>query len=985
MIPKTKQTRHPTRLACIVLIPGLALFAAVLVSQAANLSAFISCQLGPGDICSTSSSYQLSGQLSGSISGILEDEEYEILGARLATNGPVAYADMKMIEAEAYQLLDHNKTFRQDISPHQEATQFEDLVRYFDYNQAFEVETADGLTIQKHLNLADKELRQARDLYAYLAVYADEERFRTDPDYADAGLCGVEDPFNDLIDRCNFAARMRESLREVAYLRMIFGQQFTADALGFTFGANVVGGEALVRQEVTQLEMAVEQYRLAKGAVAEGLDHYLGMGCYVSDFYTQDEWLLLSRAVEGLERASHHIAVRKSYLAPSASGLPDAQEQAEADYRTAAIDQYLDLAFMADQSTGSSQCVRGTRPDSDLVAKMVADLLSTRESLMEMKEGRNIFGFDVSFTPARPYLTAYGSEVMGLYDQAQAEAQLAKLIQDDSVASERYFDVQANKLMEEIAEVKLRYDLQLGSYTGCSSSAGDDLFFDCVESRASLLQACDVTVEDQAVFDACISRVGSGGMLREAWENVRTAYLELQRAQKGLENLSERETIETERLATVNDAILTNGEDQALMEFLATLMDSLVVEANIGPEAVAKGVDVSYNPLQPYIAEFRAGQILRQATADMEIENANSEAVVRNLLLDLVEYQIEMEIAAEKVNAQITVFNNLASGTQDLAVEARRVRAYLLSSPANDPSYRLIRDSLRLELADQLSLAARISYLAAKRAEYEYATRLGASLFPMSDIYQARTATDILTFLSGLNNVYSNLVVPITEIDQEEFRLSIRRHVLGYDEDQFHAWVEQNTVTDSLGNEILSFSFSTTPADNGVFSNAIPLVYPYFWLHKVSGVDNPEIYYNGFGMNLLTEQSDPLSYRRVTVSQSGVLHLKARSGCIFEYQMVHPAALLGLEWPEGQPSDVANSTFRASINDNTSGTRTSAFLGRPVSATNWEILVFAGSPDGGLPAMDLAQLEDIELIFDSYHATRAATLPDPEDCVRIDY
>ncbi|MBN2548092.1 MAG: hypothetical protein JXB15_02955, partial [Anaerolineales bacterium] len=671
------------RAAVFVLLAALAL---TLKGNAASYRSY--CEPGPGDPCSISGQYVLTHALSGSITEVTSSTQHEILGAKLATNGPLSYQDMKLAESEAYRLLSQNKAFRAAISPHQEAVQFDALVQHFDYNQGFQRVAFNGLTLEQNLNKADSELRRARDLYAFLAVYADEARFRADADYT--SLCGVEDPFNDLIDRCDFAARMRESLREVAYLRMIFGQQFTADALGLRFGANIVGGEAFVKEEVKQLEMAIEQYLLAKQAIAEGMDHYLGLGCYVYDFYSAAEWILLSRAVEGLERAQYHLAVRESYLAPDAGGLPAAQAEAEEDFRKAAIEQYLDMTLMAGLVNGESRCQRGTRPDNDLFAKMMADMLSTQEALMEMKEGRNIFGFDVSFTPARPYLTAPGSTDTGLWDQAKAEADLALILQNDATQNERWFDEQESKLMEEIGEVKLRYDLQLGANTGCSSSLPDAEFFSCVDTAAEKLLACDPTEPNATVFNACINVVGSGGLLRQAWEDVRVAFLEVKRAQQVLENLSQRSSIEIDRNAKVTHAIMTNGKAQAAMEFAATLLDSTTVTVSAFPP----GVSVARNPFQPVIAALRAAQTLRQAVADTQIEDANSEAVLRNLLLDIVEAQIDLEIAAQKADAQITVFENLASGTKDMAVEARRVRNYLLQSPANDPSFRLVRDSM---------------------------------------------------------------------------------------------------------------------------------------------------------------------------------------------------------------------------------------------------------------------------------------------------
>ena len=76
---------------------------------------------------------------------------------------------------------------------------------------------------------------------------------------------------------------------------MIFGQQFTADAMGLHFSGNeIVGGEAFVIDEVRKLQLAESQYDQALNIVKEGLTIALGDGCFVSDFYTQPEWALLS-------------------------------------------------------------------------------------------------------------------------------------------------------------------------------------------------------------------------------------------------------------------------------------------------------------------------------------------------------------------------------------------------------------------------------------------------------------------------------------------------------------------------------------------------------------------------------------------------------------------------------------------------------------------------------------------------------------------
>jgi hypothetical protein len=49
-------------------------------------------------------------------------------------------------------------------------------------------------------------------------------------------------------------------------------------------------------------------------------------------------------------------------------------------------------------------------------------------------------------------------------------------------------------------------------------------------------------------------------------------------------------------------------------------------------------------------------------------------------------------------------------------------------------------------------------------------------------------------------------------------------------------------------------------------------------------------------------------------------------------------------------------------------------------------VISAGSPDGILPDLDLQQLTDIELQISTTYGTRASnTLPQPSQCVRVDY
>ncbi len=247
------------------------------------------------DFCSNN--FGLSGNLSavGSPTG---NSFPAVDNSQLPMAGELFYADYKALEAQARDLLERNMNFRADISPYRPNNNFNKLVRQFDVNSGFSAAYDDpapaigSMTLQERIDMADADLRQARNLYAFLAVYAPEARMRADngtdsapgPNYKEELCAQPENPnppdpvksgqvLDPVIDWCDFPARLRQSVREAAYLRMIFAQQFMVDALGLHFSAGaLLGGEAFVRQEVAKLDAAANQYDLTEQGLREALD-----------------------------------------------------------------------------------------------------------------------------------------------------------------------------------------------------------------------------------------------------------------------------------------------------------------------------------------------------------------------------------------------------------------------------------------------------------------------------------------------------------------------------------------------------------------------------------------------------------------------------------------------------------------------------------------------------------------------------------------
>ncbi len=801
---------------------------------------------------------------------------------------------------------------------------------------------------------------------------------------------------------CNFAARMRESVREAAYLRMIFGQQFTADAMGLHFsGTEIVGGEAFVIDEVRKLQLAESQYDQALNIVKEGLTIALGNGCFVSDFYTQPEWALLSRAVDGKERAQHHIAVRMSYL-DILPNLPTGQAAAQDEFRNASAAQYVTMIGTAGQATRtvSDQCARGTNPDNAMIAEMALRMLDTRQAARTLDQGRNVFGFDVRFTPARPFRTSTipGSMDIGILDEAKDAAAYAKELQGDEEAATRTFDHKQTELIKAIQAVKNGRDERIQAMSGCDRAAipDDDAYFACVDRVLTHFESCNPVATDSAAFQQCTTAHPDAlvGTIRQSRQELRGSYLGVVGVEREIANMHQRIANEQWRNTMVNSSLLTNSQDQSVYALVQEMANCCAVQAG------TDGISFTTNPGAPLSAAMSTASIMRQAAADIQIAGIESESVIRDFLLDLAELQVKLEVAIEEYNASLTEYEGNRDQVRHDSIEAQRERAYLQNSPANDPSFRLVRDSKRLVLASQLEYAARVAYLAARRAEYEYAARLPANNISMAEIYRARTADDILRFLTKLESTANSLIVADNEINQEDFTLSVALHVLGLTDEflgltgdaaeaertrRFQAWVAQNVQAGADGKPVLKFDFTTSLAEKGIFSNVIQQGFDSNWLFKVGGIGQPKPGNSGFSMNLVSME-ESLGYREVYVEQSGITHLRTRAGCIFDYRLLQPAALMGLEWPEDQPAESALAAFDAAVNG-ANGEATSAFLNRPVSASNWQVTIYAGTPRSGLPDMDLRKLTDIEFKFSATRATRAPGEKDPghPDCVRTDF
>jgi hypothetical protein len=1038
-------------------------------------------------------------RLSGGFSGVSAGGTY--LGGITASSNPpfgslVYDPDLVQVEQQARAALARGLAMRESIDPYKFGNDFNSFVRTLDAVAGFDT-TYQGVTpynsgTPKTLNqiiiAAETDLRQARDLYAFLLVYAPEAdpgdqaiRFRADPRYTNGGggaygsewvdnwngtdkaLCDPAYPEELLpeadpqtnpgevlppkIDWCDFHARFRQSVREAANIRMIYGQEFKVDALGVNFSGAIFGGEAFVVKEVAKLRAAKYQFEQAENLIAEGLERTVGSGCMISDLYTQTEWALLSRAAEEQGNVRFLIATRLSYL--GAPGVNPAQPQAEAqaNLRSSAIDQYIKLAGisgLAERQNGN--CIAGASPDADLISDMAGNILETQRAARELAAGRNIFGFDVTMTPARFYKsdvaldcnTQSNQGARGLWDQAKCEAEAARVLQLYQEDTERTFENSQQNLRAAINGVRTTLDAAIDSVSGCNATTlgTEAALTTCVDEQVAAIEACILKAgnDDDAVFADCMTAV-EGSDAQVALFNLRSIFLEYKAIELAAANIKQRIDNSNDANATITHWLEATGIAQTAAEVAGAVLDGITCVdhevTGIGPSAAACGIAGGVNA----VAAAAAGAT--STHADVTIQNAENSLETKNLLLDQTELLIEARAANQAYFAAQAEVEGMAG---DLAADLRetlRQRAWFTTNPANDPSFRIVRDSARLTLAKKLEGAAKYAYLAARRAEYEYAFPLylgkpngpDGGNFRISDIYRARTADDVLKFLGDLEKVTSNLEgdQPSEVVWNNMPRISVAKNVLLMTDDiiqaeliaggnptpsqaqidaerirQFRLWVADHTVTLPSGKQELKFDFQLAAAPGGMFEALLPASYTDRWLYKLSGHAMPRPENEGVAINLVTAQNDPkLTYRAVKITQAGMTQMRSQAGCTFDFNLMQPAAMLGFQLPTGQNPDATEASFSAPVNEQYaypfSDMSTPLFNGYPVAANKWTVVIKGQSP-GATPGttiseidMDLQQLEDIQLLFSVTRASSTSTAgPDgmplnPADCARIDW
>lgn len=365
---------------------------------------------------------------------------------------------------------------------------------------------------------------------------------------------------------------------------------------------------------------------------------------------------------------------------------------------------------------------------------------------------------------------------------------------------------------------------------------------------------------------------------------------------------------------------------------------------------------------------------MRQATERADIEKANSDAVVKTILLEEADLLIEYDIAIVELNAIHTEHNQLVNRYLNLLNLREQARDNLVASYLTNPAFRLVRDDLTVKAALAHNKAAHFAYLSAKALEYRFLSPIPF----MDDIFEARTALDIDLFLRDLDEFEFAIERPL---GQYEYEISIASDILGLSDEnlkpvvdsinaseaedvmvadlrfeQFQGFLQQHvSKSETTGRPLkVEFQFTISLLDNSILE-------PGIWNNRIAGIGQPLPQSDGVAINIISRQLTDAGTPRVRLEHGGNATYRTIQGNVIEFNPDN-ARRPGYPLPDGFTDVPRSALINASVGG-AGGTRNRQLLGLSPATAQWTVSIDLLSPSN--QDLVITEIEDIEIYLDT--------------------
>ncbi|MBV7335945.1 hypothetical protein KFU94_48450, partial [Chloroflexi bacterium TSY] len=340
------------------------------------------------------------------------------------------------------------------------------------------------------------------------------------------GFLSLAEPPDIIIEVDGQERAMREigqtgvltATREIATIHMIFGNEFMVDAMDYRFSGGDPRAEQIVNEEIRQLEQALEQFTLAVDTLSHAFNADFGgpNGANIGDFFGQKEFELFGLVSERMVLTIGEMADRYRQLGNDQRALEL--------YAEAFANQYVQAMVLANSATE-----RNENFAEHGGWEVISNLETLRARAQAIHDGINPFGFVDNYVPLQTYVELRNlTRADFLRDSTEDE--------DRAANAQREFDQNRTAMNREIQNLRLAYDSQL-------------------------LELCGTTDDDFATCDE------DGGLMRQNFHNISSAFLRIQQIQTRLRNIGKQMEIEQDRTGEVIRITLENGAQMALLEY----------------------------------------------------------------------------------------------------------------------------------------------------------------------------------------------------------------------------------------------------------------------------------------------------------------------------------------------------------------------------------------------------------------------------------
>jgi len=891
------------------------------------------------------------------------------LAYRSGVSAPLSRQDYEAAYAKAKSLLDEGVAFRKSDdmvidSPLLNPPTYTDWAPYYEFCADYDLIDTQGLCPEKdgRENVRNK-LLQARQLYGLLFLAPSDLQITADGKEIKAREIG--------------ARGVISATREVVNIHLIFGNEFLIDASDYNFASSSETPDEIIQEELALLELAQQQFQLAMGLVLDGL--YQSLGGQVREAAQPERWigeLFSSREFEVFGMASNRLMSTMSERAKRYLILGQ-EAKAKQIYQQAYTEQYM-------QALALAQKAQEPEVDHEYLINGSWEILSNlsllRERAQAVDDGIDPFGFTAEYVPIQALDALL--EVAWGEDQHGGLLETCEATEEAASEAKRYYDEDQIYLAAELANLKDEYN--------------STLFDICGESQDDYA-TCEGGLMEQNQMDMYAASLRIGQAWMEA-ENIATQIkLEEERASKVIAiELQKGQTISAAELAIgkleafkQTHTQIASSEEQVYDGVESTARAYVQVEAKIstnplnneasatsGLELAVQGTtgyqhsetwsnstETLWDPNAAKIGAWNSIKALKEAESTAAIEGANSEAVIRNLLLLQSERLIDYDLAGLEFNKLSAEHNHLAQ-RYNRALNGRAQAdddVLQVDSHSANPAYRIMRDSLILQAVDDLNKAAQYAYLAGKALEYYNLLPVTTEnySFGIGDIYKARKCSDVRTFLENVAAVSLIKLEPQVYVSE----VSIAKHILGLSDqnlnpdgaltaeevkqlrfERFQEFLQRNTYAEK---HAIYFVFPTSlemreAATQYVFS-------PNIWGNRIAEVS----------IDIQTRQTSDVGKPEVNLTHGGQASYRDPRGETVYYDP-GPAVPVGFKIPDELAPAETTVTLIPDINDE--GAIANTGLGNFSVATSRWIFQIPGKSSGYL---DFSQIEDFVIHLDS--------------------